>query len=77
MSAPCTAYVDARRTGQGPYDIVVEGVTPGDAQEAGNVVRPWAEAGATWWIEADWEALNGPEAVDSIRRRIVQGPPRT
>jgi hypothetical protein len=69
------AYVDARHVGQGAYDIIVEGVTPGDPRAAGETVRPWAEAGATWWIEADWEALNGPDAVESTRRRIVQGPP--
>jgi alkanesulfonate monooxygenase SsuD/methylene tetrahydromethanopterin reductase-like flavin-dependent oxidoreductase (luciferase family) len=69
------AYVEAQRKGQGPYDIVVEGVTPGDPQQAGAIVRPWAEAGATWWIEADWEALNGPDAAEATRRRILQGPP--
>jgi alkanesulfonate monooxygenase SsuD/methylene tetrahydromethanopterin reductase-like flavin-dependent oxidoreductase (luciferase family) len=69
------AYVDARRPGQGAYDIIVEGVTPADPREAGESVRPWAEASATWWIEADWNALNSPEAVELTRRRIDQGPP--
>ncbi|MDD5370548.1 MAG: LLM class flavin-dependent oxidoreductase [Anaerolineaceae bacterium] len=69
------AYVDARRSGQEPYDIIVEGVTPGNPQESIAVVRPWAQAGATWWIEADWNALNGSDPVASTRRRILQGPP--
>jgi hypothetical protein len=69
------AYVDARHVGQGAYDIVVEGVTPADPKAAGEMVRPWVEAGATWWIEADWNALNSPDAVESTRRRIMPGPP--
>jgi alkanesulfonate monooxygenase SsuD/methylene tetrahydromethanopterin reductase-like flavin-dependent oxidoreductase (luciferase family) len=69
------AYADARRTGQGAYDIIVEGVTPADPRAAGEIVRPWAEAGATWWIEADWNTLNASDAVEATRRRIVQGPP--
>jgi hypothetical protein len=31
-----------------------------------------ADAGATWWIEADWQGAS----VDSLRRRIEAGPPR-
>jgi alkanesulfonate monooxygenase SsuD/methylene tetrahydromethanopterin reductase-like flavin-dependent oxidoreductase (luciferase family) len=69
------AYVDAQLSGKGPFDIIVEGVTPGDPAEAGAAVRPWAEAGATWWIEADWNELNGPNPVESARRRIIHGPP--
>jgi hypothetical protein len=35
------------------YAITVEGATPADdAAAAVEQVRPWAEAGATWWIEA-------------------------
>jgi alkanesulfonate monooxygenase SsuD/methylene tetrahydromethanopterin reductase-like flavin-dependent oxidoreductase (luciferase family) len=69
------AYIDARRGGQGSYDIVVEGVTPGDPRQAGEVVRPWMDAGATWWIEADWNTLNGPDPAGSTRQRILHGPP--
>ena len=28
-----------------------------DASSATAVVQPWAEAGATWWIESDWDNL--------------------
>ncbi|MCA1670090.1 MAG: LLM class flavin-dependent oxidoreductase, partial [Thermomicrobia bacterium] len=56
-----------------PFDIVMEGRTPGDEPErAAAIVRPFAEAGATWWTEAMWEAPNGP---DELRARIRQGPP--
>jgi hypothetical protein len=55
----------------GPFDIVVEGTTPLDRDEAAAVVRPLAEAGATWWTEADWNGAT----VESLRRRIAAGPP--
>ncbi len=67
------AYVAARRTLEMPFDIVVEGVTPGDDPARARVLlAPWEEAGATWWIEAHWED-NAPE---KLRARLEQGPPR-
>jgi alkanesulfonate monooxygenase SsuD/methylene tetrahydromethanopterin reductase-like flavin-dependent oxidoreductase (luciferase family) len=69
------AYVDVHVHDQLPFDIIIEGVTPENPQEAGEIVRPWAEAGATWWIEADWENLNGPDFVETTRHRVIQGPP--
>jgi alkanesulfonate monooxygenase SsuD/methylene tetrahydromethanopterin reductase-like flavin-dependent oxidoreductase (luciferase family) len=68
------AYVATHRTLTTSFDIVVEGRTPGDDPEkAAAQVRPWAEAGATWWMEAMWEA---PNTTDDLRTRIRQGPPR-
>jgi alkanesulfonate monooxygenase SsuD/methylene tetrahydromethanopterin reductase-like flavin-dependent oxidoreductase (luciferase family) len=68
------AYCDARRTPGQPFDIVSEGRTPGDdPARAAALVRSFAEAGATWWTEAMWEA---PNEVADIRARIRQGPPR-
>jgi alkanesulfonate monooxygenase SsuD/methylene tetrahydromethanopterin reductase-like flavin-dependent oxidoreductase (luciferase family) len=67
-------YVNARRAGGEPFDIVMEGVTPGDdPAQAAATVRPYAEAGATWWIEAMWTAPNDPA---TLRARIMHGPPR-
>ena len=67
-------YVEESRGADGAFDIVWEGVTPGDDPErAASVVRPFAEAGATWWIESQWLSPNEPE---DLRRRIGQGPPR-
>jgi alkanesulfonate monooxygenase SsuD/methylene tetrahydromethanopterin reductase-like flavin-dependent oxidoreductase (luciferase family) len=67
-------YVRERRSEPGPFEIVVEGRTPGDdPAAAATVVRPFAEAGATWWIEAMWTAPNEPA---DIRARVTQGPPR-
>jgi alkanesulfonate monooxygenase SsuD/methylene tetrahydromethanopterin reductase-like flavin-dependent oxidoreductase (luciferase family) len=67
------AFVAENRTAQTPYDIVVEGATPGDDPEAAAAsVLPWAEAGATWWIEALWSAAD----VSTVQTRVQQGPPR-
>jgi len=71
------AYVTARRgvDDGDAFEIVVEGTTPGDdLARAADVVAEWAEAGATWWNEAMWDAMREPERV---RTRILQGPPRT
>jgi alkanesulfonate monooxygenase SsuD/methylene tetrahydromethanopterin reductase-like flavin-dependent oxidoreductase (luciferase family) len=54
-----------------PFEIVAQGKTPPNATRALAVVRPYADAGATWWIEGDWDT----PTVDSVRRRIEAGPP--
>lgn len=59
---------------QRPFDVVTEGVTePGPAGSAH--VRRLAEAGATWWLEADW-SLSPDTLVEACRRRLRAGPPR-
>ena len=65
-------WVLSHRTATTPFDIVMEGTTPGDhPEEAAALVRPWQEAGATWWLEAQWDAPN----LDVALTRIKQGPP--
>jgi alkanesulfonate monooxygenase SsuD/methylene tetrahydromethanopterin reductase-like flavin-dependent oxidoreductase (luciferase family) len=55
------------------FEIVVEGTTsPSDRRAAAAEAARWCDAGATWWIESDWEAVD-PSAA---RRRIEAGPPR-
>ena len=72
--ADVAAYVAAHRTAPGPFDIVVEGVTPADDPGAAAAkVRPFAEAGGTWLVESPWEPPNQP---DDLRRRSAAGPPR-
>lgn len=69
--AAVRAYVEQHRVETTPFDIIVEGVTPGDDPgAAAAIVGPRAAAGATWWIESRWE--DGP---DDLRRRLRQGPP--
>lgn len=71
------AYVAAHRTQATPFDVVVEGETPADdPAAAAATVREWAAAGATWWIEAMWGALEMPDGAEVLRRRIAAGPPR-
>jgi alkanesulfonate monooxygenase SsuD/methylene tetrahydromethanopterin reductase-like flavin-dependent oxidoreductase (luciferase family) len=68
------AYVAERRNQSTPFDIVMEGETPGDdPAQAAAIVRPFAEAGATWWNESRWGAMSD---VELVRMRIQQGPPR-
>lgn len=55
------------------WDIVTSGSTPADDPLAASaVVAPLAAAGATWWLEADWET----PSVERLRARIAAGPPR-
>lgn len=67
-------WIEKHRTEQSPFDIVIEGVTPAeDREKAISIVRPFAEEGATWWIESMWDV---PGGMDAVRARIKQGPPR-
>lgn len=64
--------VERARTGLvTPFDVVVDGTTrPGDAGDVARVAA-LAGAGATWWIESDWNAAS----VEAMRARIAAGPP--
>jgi alkanesulfonate monooxygenase SsuD/methylene tetrahydromethanopterin reductase-like flavin-dependent oxidoreductase (luciferase family) len=67
-------YIQQNRVEKGPYDIIVEGATPGDnLPRARQIVRAWEEAGATWWLEAMWETSD----LDTVSKRITSGPPKT
>ncbi len=66
-------YVAQHRTTQSLFDIISEGKTPGaNRQGAADIVGPFAGAGATWWMEAIWDA---PVGSNIVRERINQGPP--
>lgn len=70
------AEITVQRGECAPYDIIMEGTTPGDDREkAREVIQPWAEAGVTWWLEAMWEANSQPGGLEAVRQRILQGPP--
>lgn len=67
------AYVAANRKLDSPFDIIQEGETPlSKKEEWAEMIRPWAEAGVTWWIESMWSAPN----LDVVFERVQQGPPR-
>ncbi len=63
------AYVKKHRVGSNPFDVAFAGKTPSDPEKSGEIVRPYAEAGITWWLEGIW----GP--LDEMRMRIRNGPP--
>ncbi|MDG6910228.1 MAG: LLM class flavin-dependent oxidoreductase [Nitrososphaerota archaeon] len=52
------------------FDLIKEGATPANPGKARATVEPFAEAGATWWMESMWG--QGP---GDVRRRIRAGPP--
>ncbi len=67
------AWLGGRRPADAPFDIVVEGETSAqDKGAAATHVRPFEEAGATWWLEGLWSAMQEP---DRVRERIRAGPP--
>lgn len=67
-------------SGQGAstsFDIVVEGESARNSATAAYTVTPWAEAGATWWMETRWsQPRNAPEMLAAFHERIKAGPPR-
>lgn len=70
--------VDRERGGNGDFDIVIEGWSSGSRPEqAARKAAQYAEAGATWWIEAVWSWLDyAPHDLARLHQRIRQGPPR-
>lgn len=75
------AWIREQRASEGlsmdGYEALTEGTTPADdPATAAATVRPWAEAGATWWIEADWSSLDAEVVREASLRRLRAGPPR-
>jgi alkanesulfonate monooxygenase SsuD/methylene tetrahydromethanopterin reductase-like flavin-dependent oxidoreductase (luciferase family) len=77
--------INEQRDSNAPFDWVHSGMTPGDdSAKAAALVRPYADIGITWWIEAaspfdfgaDWEKPLTPEATALMEKRIRQGPPK-
>jgi alkanesulfonate monooxygenase SsuD/methylene tetrahydromethanopterin reductase-like flavin-dependent oxidoreductase (luciferase family) len=67
------AYVDENHPRPDEFDIIAGGTTPGrNKKRAREIVRPFIEAGATWWAESDWSADRKKTLA-----RIRPGPPRT
>src|SRR5437763_985655 len=69
-------YIKEHRIETTPFDIVMEGETPGeDHEKAASIVQPFVEAGVTWWLEAVWGTPETQGGVEGMRARIKQGPP--
>ena len=58
------------------YDVAAEGMTHAEDPNAAATVRPWADAGATWWIDADWSSMDPVAVRQAAERRLKAGPPR-
>jgi alkanesulfonate monooxygenase SsuD/methylene tetrahydromethanopterin reductase-like flavin-dependent oxidoreductase (luciferase family) len=54
-----------------PFEIIAQGRTSLDPGNRRRAVDAFASSGATWWIDADWEAAT----IESLRARIQPGPP--
>jgi alkanesulfonate monooxygenase SsuD/methylene tetrahydromethanopterin reductase-like flavin-dependent oxidoreductase (luciferase family) len=66
-------YIKKNRTLTSPFDIIIEGETPcDDLEKTESIIKPYAEAGATWWIESNWSTPD----LDKLKARIKEGPPR-
>jgi alkanesulfonate monooxygenase SsuD/methylene tetrahydromethanopterin reductase-like flavin-dependent oxidoreductase (luciferase family) len=71
------AWLDAHGGRRPGFDVVVEGETPADREAAGELVRPWAEAGCTWWLDARWQTEpHGRVRIEEASERLRAGPPR-
>ena len=72
--AGVASWMAEHRQASGPFDIITEGMTSGTDHAADRaLLEPLADAGATWFIESRWES---DQSVETLRRRIRQGPPR-
>lgn len=80
IGAEAMAWLTAERERLGladaPFDWVQEGTTAGvDPAADAAAVRPWAEAGATWWLDTDW-SVPAERITEYARERVAAGPPR-
>ena len=65
------AYVKAHRGRSDSFDVAFAEETPSDPEKGAKIVKPYREAGVTWWLEGIWGAR------EEMRERIRHGPPRT
>jgi alkanesulfonate monooxygenase SsuD/methylene tetrahydromethanopterin reductase-like flavin-dependent oxidoreductase (luciferase family) len=68
------AWLDEHGGRRPGFDVVMEGETPPDGAAAAEIVRPWAEAGCTWWLDARW-AVPEQDRDRVVRERLAAGPP--
>ena len=53
------------------YDVIIEGVWSEHSPAA------WADAGATWWLETQWDAVGQASPELAVIDRLRDGPPST
>lgn len=75
-------FVNAQRNSDRPFDVVFNGYTPSDdPQVAENFLKPFREAGMTWWLENIYPihyggTWDGKWDLETMQGRILQGPPK-
>lgn len=69
------AWLDTNGGRRPGFDVITEGETPNDPAAAAGVVKVWAEAGCTWWLEARWFSPEGVDHATVVRDRLLAGPP--
>lgn len=52
------------------YDVVIEGAMTEHCPAA------WADAGATWWLESQWDAVGQSRPALATHDRLREGPPQ-
>ena len=68
------AYINPHRSQEHPFDVVFGTETAGDGSvEDLDIVRAYADAGVTWWMEAT-SPWRGP--LEQMRERVRCGPPQ-
>jgi hypothetical protein len=63
------AAVAKRLPADRPFDVIIEG-RAGD-----NSPAAWADAGATWWLETQWDAVGQAGPALASFDRLRDGPP--
>jgi AcrR family transcriptional regulator len=79
IAAEAVAWIRSERERTGladrAFDVIQEGTTSGTDRAAdAAVVRSWAAAGVTWWLESNWQ-VPAHEVAEYARARITAGPP--
>src|SRR5262249_391187 len=72
------AYIHRHRSDElrdRPFEIVLGGVSPGDAAKARDLLGPLVDAGATGWDERQLQGSDEIGRLAPVRSRIEQGPP--
>ena len=68
--------IQQKRTHSKHFDVVIAGNTPGDRMKGDLIVKPYKDAGATWWCE-NINLLRFSNSLSQLLERIRQGPPKS
>ncbi len=80
--AESVKIVRSLRKSDAPFDVVALGATPlAQPEESTAVVRRYAGAGATWWLESLAPMRMGVPtdplwSIEQLRAKVLEGPPR-